>query len=301
MKPVAVALALCAAACLPSACGDGSTRPTPEAVGIAQRVVIANTSLVDTVTALVPQDRIAAIPQQARTWSFGAAADDSRDDMATFAAFTAETVLGFAPDLVLCSVHSLPETVASLQGAGVRTVRFDFPTGLADVRAQLRQCAALLGAEDRARVLEAELDARIAALRAARDGRPAWRTLLFDHDGNEGWSSAAGTPAHDILTLAGLENAAAANGRTGPVRLSLEQVLALDPDLLVIQLPHGEVDRSTERVLAHELSALRAVRAGHVHRMHPSLFSTTSHEMVRAAETLARAVSSSLDAEDRKR
>ncbi|MGA0869733.1 MAG: ABC transporter substrate-binding protein, partial [Planctomycetota bacterium] len=105
----------------------------------------------------------------------------------------------------------------------------------------------------------------------------------------------------DILTLAGLENAAAANGRTGPVRLSLEQVLALDPDLLVIQLPHGEVDRSTERVLAHELSALRAVRAGHVHRMHPSLFSTTSHEMVRAAETLARAVSSSLDAEDRKR
>ncbi len=301
MKLVALALALCATAVLVSACGDGHVSTKPPAGAPGQRVVGANTSLVDTVMALVPQERIAAIPQQALTWSFGAAAGDAEDDLATFPAFTAETVLGFAPDLVLCSVHSLPETVASLQAAGVRTVRFDFPTGLADVRSQLRQCAALLGAEDRARALEDELDDRIAALREARAGSPAWRTLLFDHDGNEGWSSAAATPAHDILTLAGLENAAAAGDRTGPVRLSLEQVLALDPDLLVIQLPHGEVDRSTERVLAHELSALRAVKAGHVIRMHPSLFSTTSHEMVRAAESLARQVSSSLDEEARKR
>ncbi len=124
MKLVALALALCATAVLVSACGDGHVS--------TQRVVVANTSLVDTVMALVPQERIAAIPQQALTWSFGAAAGDAEDDLATFPAFTAETVLGFAPDLVLCSVHSLPETVASLQAAGVRTVRFDFPTGLAD-------------------------------------------------------------------------------------------------------------------------------------------------------------------------
>jgi ABC-type Fe3+-hydroxamate transport system substrate-binding protein len=299
MKPVAVALALCAA--LSSACGGGSTAPHQGAGETVQRVVVANTSLVDTVLALIPRERIAAVPQQALTWSTRLGADGTDPDLPTFPVFTAETVLGFAPDLVLCSVHSLPETVSSLEAAGVRTVRFDFPTGLDDVRAQLRACAELLDAEAQATALQRELDDRIEALADRRKGRPAWRALLFDHDGNEGWSSGAGTPAHDILTLAGLVNAAATAGHTGPVRLSLEQVLALDPDLLVVQQPHGEVDRSTERVLAQELAALRAVKQGHVIRLHPSLFSTTSHEMVRAAETLETQVTATLDADDRDR
>lgn len=299
MKPVAVALAFCAA--LLFACGGGSARPPAAAGEIGNRVVVANTSLVDTVLALVPRERIVAVPQQALTWSARLGTEGGAPDLPTFPVFTAETVLGFGPDLVLCSVHSLPETVSSLEAAGVRTVRFDFPTGLDDVRAQLRACAELLGAHAEAAALERELDARIGALADSRRGRTTWRALLFDHDGNEGWSSGADTPAHDILTLAGLENAAAAAGHAGPVRLSLEQVLALDPDLLVVQQPHGEVDRSTERVLAQELAALRAVEQGHVIRLHPSLFSTTSHEMVRAAETLAERVAATLDADDRGR
>lgn len=299
MKPSAAAILLCAA--LGSACtesGGSAPRPAPDAP--PARVVIANTSLVDTVLALVPRERVVAVPQQALTWSTRLGLPKQADSLATFPAFTAETVLAFEPDLVLCSVHSLPETVSTLEAAGVPTVRFDFPTGLRDVRSQLLRCAELLGADDAADAILRDLDARIEALEEDHAGRPRPRALLFDHDGNEGWSSGAATPAHDILTLAGLDNAAADGDRSGPVRLSLEQVLALDPDVLVVQLPHGEVDRSTERVLAAELGTLRAVRDGRIVRLHPSLFSTTSHEMVRAAETLADAVAS-LGAESRGR
>lgn len=299
MKPSAAAILLCAT--LGSACTQsGGTRPLQASDSPPARVVIANTSLVDTVLALVPRERVVAVPQQALTWSTRLGLPKEAGSLATFPAFTAETVLAFEPDLVLCSVHSLPETVSTLEAAGVPTVRFDFPTGLRDVRTQLQRCAELLGASEAATELLRDLDARIAALESGHANRARPRALLFDHDGNEGWSSGSATPAHDILTLAGLDNAAADGERSGPVRLSLEQVLALDPDVLVIQLPHGEVDRSTERVLAAELGALRAVREGRVVRLHPSLFSTTSHEMVRAAETLADAVES-LDGENRGR
>jgi iron complex transport system substrate-binding protein len=266
--------------------GPGRSIELPAA---PRRIVVANTALVDTVLALVPAERIVALPRQAATWSAALRGHEAAEQIPTFAEFVAENVLARDPDLVLCSVHSQPETVAALRRVGVPLVRFDFPPDLAAVRTQLRLCASLLGAEERLAAVEAGLDARIAALAAAPGPRRGVRAAFYAHDGNEGWSSGRGTPAEEMLGLAGLRNAVGEAGHRGPSRLTFEQLLAVDPDLLVIPLAHGEVDRATEQALAGPLAVLRAVREGQVVRLHPGLFATTSHELVTAAEELARA------------
>ena len=178
---------------------------------------------------------------------------------------------------MLCSVHSQPETVAALVELGLPVVRFGFPTSLAEVRAQLRLVGDLLGADRRLAELERELDARIARLRRTPTA------MFYTHDGSEGWTSGGETIAQAVLELAGLRNAVE---QAGPLRVTLEQILALDPDILIVPLAHGEVDVSTERVLAGPLAVLPAVRDQQVIRLHPSLFSTTSHDAITAAEEI---------------
>lgn len=259
-----------------------------------RRVVVANTSLVDAVTALVPPDRVAALPRQAETWSAIARDPGEFADVPRFSVFVAEVVLAYEPDLVLCSVHSQPETVTTLRDVAVPTIRFGFPEDLAAVRADLRLVARLLGAEEQLAELDEDLDARIAALRDDRGERAGTSASFYAHDGSEGWSSGSRTAADEILDLAGLRNATAAAGHVGPVRLTFEQLLAIDPDVLVVPREFGEVDGSTDRVLDEEdaLRALRAVKDGRIVHLHPSLFSTTSHEIVTAAERLAEEIDS---------
>lgn len=260
-----------------------------------RRLFVANTAVLDAVLALGGADRLVAVPRQAATWSAIGRAPRALAHLPRFGEFLAESVLALEPDLVLCSVHSRPETVATLLELDVPTVPIGFPHGLADVMAQLRLIARLLGAEAQLAELTRELDARVAALREQAPDPPAPTAAFYTHDGSGGWTAGTGTLAHEVLELAGLRNVVTSSGHQ-PV--TTEQMFALDPDVLVVPKPHGEVDAATELALAAKtgLGLLRAVRTQRVVRLHPSLFSTTSHEAVTAAEAIARAVQEQLGA-----
>jgi ABC-type Fe3+-hydroxamate transport system substrate-binding protein len=256
------------------------------------RIVVANTAVLDAVTALVPAERVAALCRQAFTWSEVARAPEGWRELPTFATFVAESVLAHDPDLVLCSPHSLPETVTALRRLGVPVAAVPFAETLEDVRRNLDLVARLLGVEERATRLDQSLDARLAALRARSERHIRPRAVLYTWSGNEGWSSGAATLQDVALELAGARNATAEAGHRGPARLALEQLIGLDPDLFVVPAAYGEVVDATAEHLRSEpaLAELRAVAEGHIVELHPSLFSTTSHEIVTTAERIAEAI-----------
>jgi ABC-type Fe3+-hydroxamate transport system substrate-binding protein len=142
----------------------------------------------------------------------------------------------------------------------------------------------------------AGLELRVAALAQRTAPRGRLRAISYSNFGTQGHGAGSGTTIDEILRLAGLENAAATAGRVGHVSLSFEELILLDPDVIVVSTPlHTDVahagDRggASETVLLSEpsLAGLRAVRERRIARLAPGLFACASQRVVDAAEALA--------------
>jgi iron complex transport system substrate-binding protein len=161
----------------------------------------------------------------------------------------AEAIHLLAPDLVLAGEHDPPATLALLRRLGMRVETFPIEAGFDDIRANLARMGALLGAPERAAKLAAAMDA---ALAAPPPGPPPRAALYYAN----GYTSGAGTLAHEILAAAGLANIAAERGLTGLAHLPLELLVVEQPDLLVIgqdypspALAGGVLDHPATRAL----------------------------------------------------
>ncbi|MGE0142978.1 MAG: ABC transporter substrate-binding protein [Planctomycetota bacterium] len=257
-----------------------------------QRVLVANASILDSVMSIWPARRIVAIPEQALTWSKLARDLGAYSKHARFDRFAAEPILEFAPDLVVCTTNNTSETISALQDADVPVVRLPLPENLEEARRDLSLIANLLGVDEVAKEVLSDLDRRIDALVRESKDRSGMDAAFYVHDGSQGWTSGERTLVEDILRIAGLDNSASKAGHIGTVRLSFEQLLEMDPEILVVPSAAGEEDGSTARLLRTEsdLATLRAVKSNRIVSLHPSLFSSSSIEIVTAAEELARAV-----------
>ena len=292
MMPVRPAVPL-ALALLLAACGARSEVPaTAAAAGPPQRIVPASAGVVDLVAALVPPERIAGLPSQALLFSAAGArpADPALLERPRFGAYAAEAVLALSPDLVVCDRWQRADTTERLREAGVRVVELDDLESLASVRAALQQLGELLGAQAACAATLADLDARVARLAGGAAHRARWRALAYSNGGGGGWLAGGGTTADEWIRLTGMLNAGAEGGRQGHVRCSFEELLALDPDLIVVSArgENGEPGL-TAQVLRSEpgLASLRAVRLDRIVALEAWLYSAIGPQLVTAAETLA--------------
>lgn len=258
-----------------------------------ERVLLANAAAVDMVTLLVGSERLAAIPEQAFRYSRLADAPAGFEDVATFTRFDAETVLSFEPDLVVCDPWATVETVARLRELGVAVLTVPQVTRLDDVLATLRVLGEVLGAEDAAERIHADVSARVAELRRRAGARAGLTALSYSNAGAGGWSAGAETTNHELMELAGLTNLTAVAGRVDHVRISFEELIAHDPDFIVVgDVRPGAEEGASAEFLYNEpaLADLRAVRERRVLIVPTRLFAASSQELVSGAEALAAAV-----------
>lgn len=176
-----------------------------------------------------------------------------------------ETLLAARPDLVIDygavrpTYASLAERVQAQTGIPFLLIDGSF----ALMPRAFRELGAMLGetarGEDWARYAErtlAEVDARIAKIPADR------RVRVYYGRGPAGLDTGlAGSINVESLERAGALNVAAALGKGGMVRVSVEQVLAWDPDVIVT------IDRAFYEAVWNDplWKPLRAVRTGRVH------------------------------------
>ncbi|MGC9419088.1 MAG: ABC transporter substrate-binding protein [Rhodovulum sp.] len=165
----------------------------------------------------------------------------------------AEEILALRPDLVLAGRFSDPATLSMLRRLGIPVEQFDLTRSLDEIPAQLRQAGRALGREARAEALVAAFQARRAELAQSTGDRPL--AAIFHPNG---FTQGAGTLSDDIMAQAGFDNLAARLGRRGGGRLSLEDLVMADPDLLVVSRPYPATSRA-EEILTHP--ALRATDA----------------------------------------
>jgi ABC-type Fe3+-hydroxamate transport system substrate-binding protein len=199
---------------------------------------------------------------------------------------SSESILRLDPDLVLLPGWVDRELEAAITRAGVAVHREPVVTSVEDIEVSVRRMGVLLDAR-------AEADALVAELHRALDGLPSPTrrpsALLL---------SATGTsPGRDTLFA---ELVARAGGRiaierSGIVPLSMEAVLALDPEVIFLD---GYVADGRARALggnshlaAPLRSHLRASRAHRVHSLSAREANTTSHHVIETLRTLAEHLS----------
>ena len=150
-----------------------------------------------------------------------------------------EAILAMKPDLLLIDSFGDPSRVARLRERGLAVFDMGQMRGLATLWPTIERIGALCGRHERARRLAWRWRQTLAAL-AASGPAARRRALYLSPYGSKLFGGTRGTGYHDLLHHGGLIDAAADRFSDFP-EYSVEQILALDPDVIVTRSGTGAI------------------------------------------------------------
>jgi iron complex transport system substrate-binding protein len=195
---------------------------------------------------LADPDQILGLSPYARDPSQSALAEQARRYPALSGG--AEDVLVLRPDIVVAGAFDRRTTRELLKQNGVRVAEFNVvPDSLAEIKDQIRAMGDLVQHPDRAQGEIARLDAAIARAHRAAAQRP-YRVLPL---WRRGWVSGSGSLIGLLFAEAGLSNAAQDLGIGSGGFASLEAIVQLQPDLLLVSEAGDLADDQGSALLLH--------------------------------------------------
>ena len=142
----------------------------------------------------------------------------------------AEDVLLIRPDIVVASAFDKRSTRELLKAKGLRLAELTVPRTLDEARQQIREAGDIVGHPDRAAAEIARLDAALARARGAVSERH-YRVLPLSR---RGWVAGSDSFVGSLLGETGLRSAAADLGFAFGGFASLEAIVNLRPDFIVV-------------------------------------------------------------------
>ena len=257
--------------------------------GPPERILTYSLGHDEMVLALVPPERIAALGKFTGNPSYSNVAELAEQ----FPVYEkgAENVLAANPDIFIVSRSTKADIVALVSEAGVPVARPDLEDAAEGHISQILLMGYMLGAEERALELTAEIRQRLEAV-ASRvpppgdSSRPAVISITRWSDSIS--ISGGGTTGSDIIEAAGGVNAAARDGIDGFQKISVESILAMNPDFILIpQDGEGAAKLRDDLMNDPVLATVPSVVNGQIHIVHPPNYIVLSHWTVRGVERTA--------------
>jgi iron complex transport system substrate-binding protein len=156
-------------------------------------------------------------------------------------------VLVLRPDIVAASLFDKRSTRELLKAQGLHVVEFAVPSNLDEARVQIRKMGEIAGHPDRAAREIARLDAAIArARRAVADKHYSVLPLS-----RRGWVAGSDSFVSSLMTETGLFNAAGDLGAGMGGFASLEAIVNLKPDLLLVSQAGDHAGDDGQAFLLH--------------------------------------------------
>jgi len=200
-----------------------------------------------------------------------------------------EDVIAARPDLVVASPFANKDLVSQLKEAGITVVVSNLQDSIEGHAANIRFLAHLYGDEEKGEALIKEIAERLSRLEAVVGPKPAAQRprviSLSDKLNTPGQNTTLG----GIIARAGGINVSAEAGLQGWQQITLEKVVELKPDvILVANAQPGQKDFGVELLGHPSLQNVPAIQNKRVYGMPTRLTSTLSHWNVRGAEELAK-------------
>jgi iron complex transport system substrate-binding protein len=159
----------------------------------------------------------------------------------------AEDVLVRKPDFVVAGTFTRRATLEFLKDKGIPVVEFDIPRSMDDVKAQITKMGGIVGHSARAELELRSLNAAISKARQAASQK-SYRVLALSP---RGWTSGRDSLMDSLLATVGLLNAAQELGFGSGGFASLETIVSLKPDLLLVSRDGHHVESNGEAFLLH--------------------------------------------------
>lgn len=222
------------------------------AASAPRRIVSLNNCLDAQLVHLADRGQIAALSH----WARETQGSTIRDLALTlpFTWETAEEVIALKPDLVLTSEHSSLATRNALKRLNIRTELFGVPQSVAESFAQIDRIAGLVGRPVRGEALKTRVAAALAAAVPPSGFKP-FTALVYQPNG---FAAGKGTLMDEMMTRCGFTNVAARYGLDKWGNVSLENLLADPPQVLLAGEPAPGAMTWADRVMTHP--ALKSIR-----------------------------------------
>jgi len=199
-----------------------------------------------------------------------------------------EKIVALKPDLCLGTRDGNPrEVVAKLEALNIPVYAVN-PRDLETVMDTLLEIGRLLHAEERAEALVKDMRGRIEGVKARVAGTEKRPSVFFQIGIVPIVSVGTHTFIDELITTAGGRNLAA--GSTPYPRFSREQVVALEPEVIIITSMTRGQDFEPVRNEWNQWGSLPAVRNRRITIVESNLFDRPSPRLVEGLELLARLI-----------
>lgn len=191
---------------------------------IASRTLATDEILLE----IAEPERIALLSPFAGDPAFSPSAEAARR-LGRVGGFSTEEILAVSPDLVFAAGFNTPETLAQLEAAGVPVLVLLDHESLEAIEGNIRIVGFAIGREREAERLVASMRARLEAARESSAARVAGLRVVHY---NGGVVLGGRTVFDDAIRYLGAVNVATEKGLVGWPRISAEQVVLWNPDVI---------------------------------------------------------------------
>ena len=254
-----------------------------------ERIITASIGHDEMVLAIAPVTRLVAVGgvTKSETYSNVASLVQDKPEITR----DPETIIAQNPDVVVTSPHFTGDLVETLSRVGIPAIQTQLDH---DAEARINNILLLgyiLGEEARALEFAAEVRDRYEALIAVtgqKQDQP--RVLALTSYSDNLWVAGANSTEGSVIEAGGGVNAAADQGVEGNQNTSLEGVITMNPDVIIIAQPvEFGAEEFRERLRSDQaLQEIPAIRDDRVYVVEGKHFTTLSYWNIRGAEDLAR-------------
>ena len=253
------------------------------------RIITASVGHDEMTLALVPSDRLVAVGAATKnsTYSNVAALVQDKAEITR----DPEVIIAQSPDIVVTSPFFPVEAIDALQRVGIVVIQTDLIQGPEARINSILLMGYIFGEEDRAFEFADEVQARYEALISITSAKaPQPSVLALTQYSDTLWVAGGNSTEGGVILAAGGVNAAEAAGIQGNQTTSLEGVIAMAPEIIIIAQPiEFGAEEFRQSLLDNEaLAEVPAIRDGAVHVVESKHFTTLSYWNIRGAEELAR-------------
>ena len=253
------------------------------------RVITASVGHDEIAVSLIPLTRLVGVGDATKNTTFSNVAHLVQD-IPTITR-DPETIIALSPDVVVTSPFFAAEGVDALSRLGIPVVQTDLVQGPEERIENILLMGYILGEEQRAIEFAAEVAERydsLVAVTGIADPKP--RVLALTQYADTIWTAGDGSTEGGIIAASGGINAAEEAGIMGNFTTTLEGVIAMAPDVVIIPQPAefgaGEFRQSLLDNAA--LAEVPAIKNDQVHVVESKHFTTLSHWNILGMEALAR-------------
>lgn len=234
---------------------------------------------------LVDKGRIAGLTYLAKDGRVSNISDKVGGVNATVRA-NLEEIVALKPDLVIIAKFSHPDFIAQLKGAGIRTLLLEHFESIEGVRKTIVEIGRAVCEEEKARGLIEKMDRELGEIEETHAGVKAKPRVLYYSPA--GFTAGGDSIVDDLIKHAGGVNAAREAGIQGNKKVSLELIVTLDPDVIVLSSYSPENPQfAVDLLKTGAMGELKAVKTGRVYVVEDKYLTGASHYIVDGVRRLS--------------